>query len=288
MNYIVKATDFDYNTNKEIIEALISKYPFLSVELCGRTAPGKGIFSLNIGNMTNSVILVAGLQGSDRLSCLLLFLFAERLCRSIKLSRSLCGVDMKKTLSQLGVTIIPCLNPDGIEISAHGSEGAGSMRKFVQSLGLSDYSSYNANALGVDIERNFSPFFGNCSDDGVYAGEYPESQAETKALTRLCRLRHFRQCLELHTAGREIFWQHGCYAPSQASMMAKILADCCGYSLPCSTDYSSGNFKNWFIGEFNRPGFSIKAGKGDSPLPESKLYEVYAEIEEALTLICLM
>ena len=84
MNYIVKPYLFDYNTNKEIIEELILEYPFLSAELCGRTALGRGIFSLNIGNQDNSVIYAGGFHGSEWITSLALFLFAERLCHSIK------------------------------------------------------------------------------------------------------------------------------------------------------------------------------------------------------------
>ena len=77
MNYIVKPHNFDYNTNKQIIEELILEYPFLSAEVCGRTALGRGIFSLNIGNQDNSVIYAAGFHGSEWITSLALFLFAS-------------------------------------------------------------------------------------------------------------------------------------------------------------------------------------------------------------------
>ena len=300
MNYIVKPHLFDYNTNKEIIEELILEYPFLSVELCGRTALGRGIFSLNIGNQDNSVIYAGGFHGSEWITSLTLFLFAERLCHSIKHNKLLCGVDMKRALSQLGITIIPCVNPDGTEIAVHGATTAGTLSSFVASLGCDDYSKWNANAMGVDINHNFNAGWKALrqmeEEKGIhgpaprqFGGAYPESEAETKALTRLCRIKQFRQCMALHAQGEELYWQYGDYSPPQASMMAKILADSCSYTLVTNAGLAShGGFKDWFISEMKKPGFTMEIGKGENPLPVSQLYEIYARIEEALVLFALM
>lgn len=300
MNYIVKPHLFDYNTNKEIIEELILEYPFLSVELCGRTALGRGIFSLNIGNQDNSVIYAGGFHGSEWITSLTLFLFTERLCHSIKHNKLLCGVDMKRALSQLGITIIPCVNPDGTEIAVHGATTAGTLSSFVASLGCDDYNKWNANAMGVDINHNFNAGWKALrqmeEEKGIhgpaprqFGGAYPESEAETKALTRLCRIKQFRQCMALHAQGEELYWQYGDYSPPQASMMAKILADSCSYTLVTNAGLAShGGFKDWFISEMKKPGFTMEIGKGENPLPVSELYEIYARIEEALVLFALM
>lgn len=299
MKYIVKPCLYDYSTNKEIIEELILEYPFINVELCGRSALGRGIFSLNIGS-GSSVIYAAGFHGSEWLTSLVSLLFAERLCKSIKENKLLCGVDMKRALSQLSVTIIPCVNPDGVEIAVHGPSSAKQLKSHVSSIACEDYSKWNANALGVDINHNFNAGWHTLrqmeQEKGIsspsprqFGGQYPESEEETKTLTRLCRLRQFRQCLALHSQGEEVYWQYGESSPPQAEMMAKILADSCSYRLVQNSGLAShGGFKDWFISEFNRPGFTMEIGKGENPLPESELYEIYGKIEEALTLFALM
>ena len=77
--------------------------------------------------------------------------------------------------------------------------------------------------------------------------------------------------------------------PKNAEMMAKILADSCGYRLVNNDGlYSHGGFKDWFIEEFASPGFTMEIGKGENPLPKEELYDIYADIEEALLLFCLM
>lgn len=300
MSYRVKPIDSDYNTSLRIFEDLTAEFPFLKPQLQGRTALGRGIFSLSIGNEKNSVLLAGGFHGSEWLTSLVLYLFTERLCRSIAEGALLCGVDIKKALTQLGVTIIPCVNPDGVEIALHGPEGAKGLRKFVSSVKCEDYRRWNANALGVDINHNFNAGWQKLREmerevgiDGPaprqYGGSYPESEAETRTLTRLCRLRKFRSVMAVHSQGEELFWQYGEKTPKSSEIMAKILSDSCGYRLVDNGGlYSHGGFKDWFIEEFSQPGFTIEIGKGENPLPKEELYSIYSDIEEALVLFCLM
>ncbi len=297
---IVKPTYFDYNTNLKLFEDLTGKFPFIRAEVQGRTALGRGIFSLSVGNARNSVLLAGGFHGSEWLTCLELYLFVERLCTCISRRTSLCGIDVERAFSMLGVTVIPCVNPDGTEIAVHGTKGARGLGGFVSSLGCEDYSKWNANALGVDINHNFNAGWEKLRkmelEEGIdspcarrYGGKYPESEAETRTLTRLCRLRRFRSVMALHSQGEEIFWRYGENTPPNAAMMAKILADSCSYTLVDNIGlYSHGGFKDWFIEEFHSPGFTMEIGKGENPLPKEMLYEIYERIEEALVLFCLM
>lgn len=300
MDYIVKPCIFDYSTNLRIFEELCTEFSFLKPSVAGRTALGRGIFSLSLGNEKNSVILAGGFHASEWLTSLALYMFAERLSRCITEKRLMCGVDLERAFTQLGVTIIPCVNPDGVEIATHGIGGARGLKNHVASIECEDYRKWNANALGVDINHNFNAGWEKLRqmerEEGItgpaprrYGGEYAESEAETRTLTRLCRLKKFRSCMAVHSQGEELFWQYGENTPKSSEMMAKILADSCGYRLVSNEGlYSHGGFKDWFIEEFAAPGFTLEIGKGENPLPVESLYSIYAGIEEALLLFCLM
>ena len=49
-----------------------------------------------------------------------------------------------------------------------------------------------------------------------------------------------------------------------------------GYKL-ADTPYNSSfaGYKDWFIQNYNRPGFTIEVGLGESPLPLSQFDEIY-------------
>ena len=300
MNNIVKATEFDYEASKKYIETLCREYDFLSANVIGRTALGRAIFSLTIGNRRNSVLYAAGFHGSEWLTSLVLFNFIGKLCRCFKTGEPLCCVDISKAFSDLGATFIPCVNPDGIEIAIHGPKSAKSLRRFVEQIECDDYSKWNANALGIDINHNFNAgkeILRQMEEEkGItgpsarqYGGKTAESESETKAITTLCRTRNFRQAIALHSQGEELYWQYGENTPSQSLVMAKILADSCGYTLVDNADLAShGGFKDWFIEEFRKPAFTIEVGKGENPLPVSDLDSICSRVEEALTIFALM
>lgn len=297
---IVKPEIFDHEKNKAYLEALCREYPFIIPSVVSRTSLGRGIFSLSIGNIKNSVLLAGGFHGCEWLTCLSLYRFTERICHAIKHHELICSIDITSAFSQLGITVIPCVNPDGTEIAVHGPASAKTMRRYVESIECDDYSKWNANALGVDINHNFNAGWETLrrmeEESGIhgpaarqYAGQHPESEAETKALTRLCRLRNFRQAMAVHSQGEELYWQYGKNTPPQSYVMAKILADSCSYTLVNNDALAShGGFKDWFIEEFSRPGFTLEIGKGENPLPASDLDEVYQKIEEALVIFALM
>lgn len=297
---IIQPNEFDYEASKKYIEQLCTEYPFIEAGVVSRTCLGRGIFSLSIGNKKNSVLLAGGFHGSEWLSCLVLLRFIERVASHIKNKRQLKRVDVSRTFSTLGVTVIPCVNPDGTEIAVHGPDAARSLRRFVEKIGCKDFSKWNANALGVDINHNFNAGWRECrkmeEENSItgpasrqFGGKYPESEAETRALTRLCRLRPFRQVMAVHSQGEELYWEYGENTPSQSKMMAKIIADSCSYSLVQNSALAShGGFKDWFISEFARPGFTLEIGKGENPLPVRDLFKIYNRVEEALLIFTLM
>ncbi len=296
MNRIVKPVIFDYNTNKRLIEDLIKEYPFLKVDISGRTVLGRGIFSFSLGSLHNSVIIAGGFEGSDGISPLLLYMFIEDVCRSIKEKRDLCGVNIRRALSQLGITIIPSVNPDGREINLYGTEGAKSLGKFVYALGSGDYSIWQSNARGVDIRKNFGGSFEafqkrniengiKCPSSTDFSGEYPESEAETKALTRLCRVRSFRQCLSVSSGGEILISAPDNRLIPESELMSKIIAQGCYYPFLQTEDENICGFPAWFSKEFSKPAFELKAGNNNTYEDCDKIYE---RVKEALTVFSLM
>ena len=50
-----------------------------------------------------------------------------------------------------------------------------------------------------------------------------------------------------------------------------------GYTLAQTPAFSdNAGYKDWFISQFQRPGFTVELGLGESPLPLSQLEEIYA------------
>lgn len=65
------------------------------------------------------------------------------------------GCKIGNFLSIRGLTIVPCVNPDGTEIALHGSEAAFKYKPLVEKVCTDTYK-WQANARGVDINHNFN------------------------------------------------------------------------------------------------------------------------------------
>lgn len=294
MNSIIKPVITDYNTNILLLEELMKEFPFLHTEIQGRSALGRGIFSFSIGKSSNSSLAVGGFYGTDYLSSLLLMLFTERLCRCVKYGSQMCGTDVKKALSQVGITVIPCINPDGAEIAAKGFEAAKNLRGYLSDISPEGHTYWKANAFGVDIDKNFSKGRSECrrkeyethsaepSAEG-YCGEHAESESETRVLTRLCRMRAFTRCMSVSTDKRGLRLYASEDTPSASRMMGKIIADSASCPFSETVPDEDATFGRWFSEEFSRPAFSL-GFEGGFP---DELYRVYERIEEALLLFLL-
>ena len=176
--------------------------------------------------------------------------------------------------------MIPCVNPDGVEIQIHGSEAAGKYRTLVEKACSGDTFHWQANARGVDINHNFDADWDRLHElenaNGIdspaptrYGGNYPESEPESRAVASLCRAGRFSHAVAFHTA----------------SALARVS----GYSLSAPEGLASGGgFKDWFCQTMQSPGFTIELGKGTNPLPVTDLDSIYAKVREMLILAFLL
>ena len=93
-------------------------------------------------------------------------------------------------------------------------------------------------------------------------------------------LRHdFRLILSFHTQGKVIYWQFQNYLPADSYYIGTQLANSSGYTLEETPFESSfAGYKDWFIQNYNRPGYTIECGLGVNPLPISQFNEIYNDI----------
>ena len=283
-----------YEVIRSMIYQIKRSYPFVSCHVCGRSLAGRAIFVLSIGPVKKSSLFVAGVHGQEWLTSLILLRFFENICRSIACKEPMCGINICDITN--GISIIPCLNPDSAQIALCGADGACCFSRTVCSISGGDFSDWNANARGVDINHNFDAGWELLrraeTEAGItgpsprrYGGPYPESEPETIALTNFVRRYSPCHAVALHSQGEEIYWKYGDNTPERSELMAKLFASSSGYELKENYGLAAhGGFKDWFINEFSRPAFTFEIGKGKNPLPLTDFEPIYSRIEEMLTL----
>ena len=300
MEKIVKSIEYDYYNRNKVIETLCEKYKFIKKSVIGKSCSGKEIKALKIGDAPAYCLIAAAFHGSEHITSNIALMFLENLCSSIYNDGYIAGLKARKALIGRGVIIVPCVNPDGCDISLLGEKACLGAPINIPKISKKDYTHWNSNFRGVDINHNFDADWKRLrkaeQDMGIYGpsptrfgGYSPESEPETKALTELCRKTSMRHVLALHSQGEVIYWDYGNKNIPRSRKMAEIMATASGYALDVPTGIASGGgFKDWFITEFCRPGFTVELGKGKNPLPITDAEEIYRRTEEMLMLCSIM
>lgn len=296
----VNAAEYDYFGRKRLIDTLCSEYSFIKRNVIGRSCAGRDITALKIGASQEYSLIAAAFHGSERITTVVLLMFIEEFARALKNGECIAGINISKAMTGRGVIFIPCVNPDGCEISLHGAIACGELKGKIAKLCRNDFAHWNANLRGVDINHNFDAGWQELRQkevkEGIYGpgptrfgGYKPESEPETLALTELCRTVRIRHAVALHSQGEVIYWNYGCNTPPRGKKMAEIMATSSGYALDTPVGIADGGgFKDWFISEFRRPGFTVELGNGKNPLPAESAGEIYSRVKEMLVLCTIM
>ena len=111
-----------------------------------------------------------------------------------------------------------------------------------------------------------------------FVGDGPLVAPESLAVYNFTLSHNFELILAYHTQGKEIYWQFQNYATPRARAIGEQFANVSGYRLanvPFSSSFAG--YKDWFLQEYRRPGYTIEAGIGQNPLPTSQFNEIYRD-----------
>lgn len=281
---------------RETTHKLQQHYAFLRTQTIGQSVLGRPLFLYLLGQGPFKALYVGGVHALEYITSMLLVRFTERLCACAETGGILHGLDVTLFLAEHSFAILPMLNPDGVEIHLHGAQTAGPAAATVLRLSGGNFSTWQANARGVDLNHNFDAGFRILKQQeaqhgihgpgpGKFGGYYPESERETRALCTLCRRTSFEKTIAFHSQGEELYWHYGPKTPPDACQMAMRLGNSAGYAVKNPTGMAAhGGFKDWFIQTFARPGFTVEVGKGRNPLPPEACSAIYEKLEPMMVL----
>ena len=257
----------DLLPQRQTLRTLRREYPFLQVGTLARTAGGRPVQAARLGG-GRARVLAAGVHHANEwlTGCLLLALL-ERYCRAVREGGSFGGFDARGLFDRSTLFCVPVVNPDGAalvtgEIAPDSPEyrAADAIARTHPELPFP--AGWKANLAGRDLNLGYPAdweaarmrkaekgFDGPAPRD--YPGRFPLEQPECAALAAL----------------------------------TDAFAAASGYrAAECPADSCRAGYKDWFIRRFDRPGFTIEAGRGENPLPASCLGGLIMENEPILAL----
>ena len=189
------------------------------------------------------------------------------------------------------------LNPDGVDYQIRGVQKENPLYDRVGSMngGSFDFSTWQANARGVDLNHNYDAGFREykrieaeanvpCGAPTRYSGQEPESEPEVRALCNFIRCQNdLRLVLTLHTQGEEIF----CH-PKENVVLRNVLAlsrisALTGYKISEAEGLAAyGGLTDWCTQRQGIFALTLECGKGVNPLPLSDHKAIYYRLRETL------
>lgn len=276
------------------IRGLVARYPFLRTETLTTTAFGRPVETLTLGRGPRRVLYTAAHHANEWITAPLLLAFAEALAQAVAQDGVLEGRRARDLTAAATIYMVPMVNPDGVDLVTRALQPGSDGYEYARAL-ASNYpwipfpNGWKANLLGVDLNLNYPAgwetarqikFSQGYTRPGPrdFVGARPLNQRETQALARYTERVDPALVLAYHTQGRVIYWQFQDYQVPGARELGEKFAAASGYALE-DTPYNSSfaGYKDWFIQQFRRPGYTIEVGEGVNPLPLSQFPQIYRE-----------
>ncbi|MEI7024904.1 M14 family zinc carboxypeptidase [Paenibacillus sp. y28] len=279
--------EYGYAEMNEDIRLLLQKYPFLQAGMIGQSVLGKPIPVIRIGNGEKQVHYNGAFHANEWITTPLLMRFIEEYADSYQNQTRLRGRDMAQLYAEASLWVVPMVNPDGVELVQEGAQPGNPY--YSQLLewnnGSADFRRWKANIRGVDLNDQFPAHWEIERDRRAvegpgprdYVGPFPLSEPESQAMANFTNQHSFRLVIAFHTQGQEIYWNYRDLEPPESKGIADRFAAVSGYRAVKLTGSDAG-YKDWFIQELRRPGFTVEAGLGINPLPVSQFNGMYDDV----------
>ena len=287
--------------HKELLERVTKlqiAHRDMDVSYIGQSVFGRPIPVITLGDKTaaKSVIYVSTHHANENVCTGVLLNFLEEYLNAYERGAQIHGINLQYLYKMRRIYIIPMLNPDGVEYRLNGvGEDNPIGERILAYNGGDDFSSWSANARGVDLNHNYDAYFdeykkiekekGLINGKTKYSGEYAESEPEVAALAGFIRYNaeQIEGVLTLHTQGEEFYYMSNGKTPPRAEHLSRVISRMTGYTPTIAQgDSGMGGLTDWFIKEYNKPSFTLECGKGTNPLPISQMVSIYARLKELL------
>ena len=296
-NILTYEHPMDHSLMMEYIEEFRKRYSALGITTLGESIMGRRIPVLTFGEGKRAVLYIGTHHAMEWITSVLLLRFVNELAELVKTKSRVFSYDTKYLLSTRTIYVIPMLNPDGVEYQINGVREDNILyeRLIKMNGGSTDFSRWQANARGVDLNHNYNCGFYEYkkieSELGIFdgaptrfSGNMPESEPEVASLCNFLRFNeNIEMIITLHTQGKEIYYTSGGKAPDRSRSIGGALSRLCGYKLSQPEGAAAyGGLTDWVLAELGRTSFTVECGEGENPLPLSDYFSIYSDIREML------
>ena len=270
---------YTYKNLQDDIQKLKIIYPFLEIGNIGYTVLGRSIPYIRIGTGIKEIFYNASFHANEWITTPLLMKFIKEYCFQYLQNKNLMEFKARDLYENVSLYIVPMINPDGVDLVTGSLKNVDNSYKNAQEIAkkfpnIVFPSGWKANIEGVDLNLQFPAGWEQAKKikyaQGFdkpaprdYVGDKPLIAPESLAVYNFTLKHNFRLVIAYHTQGKEIYWNFQNYTHPKAEYIGKKFSA------------SFAGYKDWFIQKYSNPGYTIEAGIGENPLPETQFDEIY-------------
>lgn len=281
---VVPRADYGYSQMISDLDRLVARYPFIQRSTIGESVEGRAIPVVRLGTGPKEVHYNGSFHGQEWITTVLLMKFIEQYADAYARGERIGQFDVARLFRETSLWVVPMVNPDGVELVQAGIDPSNPYYDLVmRALAGQPRSVWAANIRGVDLNNQFPANWEQEAARGPrgpaprnYAGPRPLSEPESQAMANFTRQHDFRLVIAFHSQGEVIYWGYEGLEPPESERIVQIFAQASGYQ-PVRYAGSSAGYKDWFIQEYRRPGFTVEVGRGVNPLPIGQFWEIWGE-----------
>lgn len=302
-NTVPTDISYSYDIMKFNLESMKARYPFLEISSAGTSLMGKDLFCVRLGTGPKEVFYNGSHHANEWITSVVLMKYIEQFSNAYVNNASIGGEDAAGLFELCSIYVMPMVNPDGVDLvtGAYDLDSPQYRSAERMNAGRQGFpSNWSANLAGVDLNLNYPALWERAKEIKFslgftapgpfwYVGPYPLSEPETQAVARFTREHHFRLVLAYHSQGEVIYWRFSDFKPPNSLEIANALAAVSGYAVEDTPEASAyAGYKDWFIQEYNLPGYTIEVGRGKNPLPVAQFPEIYRDNVGLLSLAAVL
>jgi len=278
-------SNYTYESMITDINRLVMVYPFLFQRSIGQSVMGKSLPEIKVGRGNETVHVDGSFHANEWITTPIIMTFLNDYLLSLTNQTPIRGLDMLPYYNSKTLSVVPMVNPDGVNLVINGPPNEEPFQSNVLEInnGSTNFNNWKANISGVDLNNQFPAKWEiekerkeQAPAPANYPGPAPLSEPESKAMAQITRNSNFSRALAFHTQGEVIYWGFEGLEPPEAETIVQEFARVSGYT-PIQYVDSYAGYKDWFIQEWRRPGYTVELGEGVSPLPLTQFDEIYQE-----------
>jgi g-D-glutamyl-meso-diaminopimelate peptidase len=280
-----RKTNYSFDVLQKDLKQLIEIYPFIRQRIIGKSVDGRPLYELVIGRGKRKVHMNGSFHANEWITTPVLMTFINDYVLSLTNSQPIREVVSLPLYEKNTISAVPMVNPDGVNLVLNGPPLNKKDELLKLNKGSTDFSGWKANIRGVDLNNQYPAKWEieskrkeeKAPAPRDFPGYKPLSEPEAIAMAQLANQSKFDRLLALHTQGKEFYWGYEGLEPEESAHLAKRFEQVCGYFSVRYVDSYAG-YRDWFIQEFRKSGFTIELGKGMNPLPLSQFDQIYEEV----------